>query len=244
MRSTTIFSRWGVKSNFSDEDVPKGKSTSKRYVTFPLIGFGEEKLKAVLDIFKGLIDDFVDPKKCEYAFDPKEHHRKKENIEKDRQQQLWAHYFLNEELTYYDLEYTEPNAAAKEVHGRFDLLGLKAETDGSYTLLLTELKSTYGAVTGTKSGAKDHEADYQKYLNLGFAEQRKREACAVIPLYYQIFKKSLPEGLKALTPEKIKREQIKFVFSDKAVQAEKKFIPTDSRTVKVYLYDDSGNESN
>lgn len=231
----------GVSSDFSDEDVPKGKSTSKRYVTFPLVGIGEEKLRTILDIFKGLIDDFVDPEKRTYAFDAKDHNRRKKNLEKDRQQQLWAHYFLNEELTYYDVEYTEPHADKKGVHGRFDLLGLKAEADGSYTLLLTELKSTREAVFNKKSGAKEHETDYKEYLDKGFGEQRKREACAVIPLYYQIFKKPLPEKLKDLTPDKIKRVQIKFVFSDTAIGAAKKFLPTDPRTVKVFL-DDSGSE--
>ncbi len=73
-------------SPFSDEP---GKE-SRRYVRFPLPGFGEESLKAVLTIYKDLIDDFVDPEKREYAFDPKTQCRKSHNIEKDRQQQHFA----------------------------------------------------------------------------------------------------------------------------------------------------------
>ncbi len=229
-------------SNFSDADTEKGKSTSRRYVRFPLIGFGEEKLKEVLGIYKGLIDDFLDPNKTEYAFDRKEWHLKSHNIEKDRQQQLYAAYFLHEDLVYYDIEYTEPHANEKDVSGRVDLLGLKAEEDGSYTLILAELKSTKHALKG-ESGVEDHEENYKKYLDNPGAEERlkarKEEACATVALLCELFEKPYP---KNLTPENIKHEQIKFVFSDAAVEDGKKFVPKDPRTVKVYLCEKDGTE--
>ncbi len=138
---------------------------------------------------------------------------------------------------YYDLEYTEPNAKEKGVHGRIDLLGLRAE-HGSYTLLLTELKSTRDAVLG-KSGAKEHEADSAKYLDMGLGDKRKAEACDAVALLCDLFKKPFPHDL---TPEKITDAQIKFVFSDSAAAAESLFRPKDPRTVKVFLCEKDGTE--
>lgn len=212
---------------------------SSRYVRFPLPELDEDKLEAVLKIYKDLIDDFVDPEKREYAFDPKTQCRKSHNIEKDRQQQLYAAYFLHDDLMYYDLEYTEPRAKEKGVHGRIDLLGLRAE-QGGYTLLLTELKSTRGAVLG-KSGAKDHENDSAKYLDMGLGEERKAEACDAVALLCALFGKPFPDDL---TPEKITGAQIKFVFSDSAAAAESLFTPKDPRTVKVFLCEEDGTERN
>ena len=132
------------------------------------------KFGEILQIYKSLIDDFLDPAKREYAYDKKQICRKSHNTEKDRQQQLYAAYFLNDVPTYYDIEYTEHNSAANNVPGRFDLLGLRKE-NGAYTLLLTELKSTLNACDG-KSGIAKHESDYTKYLDSSFIETRKAEA--------------------------------------------------------------------
>ena len=157
-------------------------------------------------------------------------HEKSLHLEKDRQQQLWARYFLDDALMYYDLEYSERFAAKCGVHGRFDLLGLRRESDG-YTLLLTELKSSPQAMGG-RSGVMCHERDYLGYLDSPLLAARKAEACDTVRLLYHIFGKPYPASL---SPEKIDNAKIKFVFSDKVVGAGKDYCPSDGRIEKVYL---------
>lgn len=214
-------------SDFSDEPGQNGR----RYVRFVLRGFGEEKLEKVLNIYKDLIEDFIDPSKQTYAFDPKTVCIKSKNIEKNRQQELYAAYFWRNDLMYYDLEYTEPRAAEKKVPGRFDLLGLRADRDG-YTLLLTELKSTKGALGG-KAGLSKHEKDYNDYINSPCAEVRKAEACEAVRLLGEIFGRPCPADLK---PENIKRVKAKFVFSDKVIGSGRTYCLPDGFE-KVYLED-------
>ncbi len=204
-------------SNFSDEP----EQNSRRYVRFALRGFGEEKLEKVLNIYKNLIEDFIDPSNQKYAFDPKTACRKSKNLEKNRQQELYAAHFWRNDLMYYDLEYTEPRAAEKKVPGRFDLLGLRADTDG-YTLLLTELKSTKGALGG-KAGLLKHEKDYNDYINSPCAEVRKTEACEAVRLLGEMFGRPCPADLK---PENIKRVKAKFVFSDEVTESGRAYLPT------------------
>lgn len=214
--------------NFSDKD----NDTTHRYVRFDLTekkAVSRENLAEILQIYKSLIDDFLDPAKREYAYDKKQICRKSHNTEKDRQQQLYAAYFLNDVLTYYDIEYTEHNSAANNVPGRFDLLGLRKE-NGAYTLLLTELKSTLNACDG-KSGIAKHESDYTKYLDSSFIETRKAEASSAINLLCKIF--GLPE--LNITPENIRQVKIKFVFSDKAIPYGEKYTPNDCRIEKEKL---------
>lgn len=206
---------------FSDED---GKS-NKRYVRFYLQTSKEnvktvekENLEKILESYKKLIDDFVDPNKREYFFDRKDTCRKSHNTEKDRQQALYAHYFLNEEkgLTYFDTEYAEHYAKEKEVAGRFDLLGLRRKEDGSYTLLLTEVKSKKGACKGP-SGIEKHEKDYLNYWeNKELIKYRKKEAKAAIELLSEIF--GMPFTVGEITDEKIQ-----FVFTDEAIAEGKKY---------------------
>ena len=221
-------------SNFSD--LPN--QTSRRHVRFELTGKNAVTTYAlgeILKIYMDLVDDFVNPDKKEYAFDPKNHHRKSSNREKDRQQELYAGYFFGDlscdrHLLYYDLEYTEHDAEKSGVHGRFDLLGLERDGDG-YTILFAELKSKPGSCTG-ESGIAAHEKDYIKYLDSNFVENRKREACENVKLLSKIFEQPLPENL---TPENIKKAKIKFVFSDDAIGAGRLYRPQDKRIEKVYI---------
>lgn len=217
--------------NFSDKD----NDTSHRYVRFDLTGnnaVSREGFAEILPTYRALIDDFLDPEKCEYAFDKKQTCRKSHNAEKDRQQQLYAAYFLGDKLTYYDIEYTEHNATANNVPGRFDLLGLRKDGD-AYTLLLTELKSTLDACGG-KSGITKHEDDYVKYLNSAFIEKRKEEACKAVELLRTIFGSTAVP----ITRADIKQAKIKFVFSDHAIDYGGNYVPNDNRIEKVKFLSD------
>ena len=189
------------------------------------------EIKEILEIYRGLIDDFFNTEKKDRAFGVSTNRREKPFLlEKDRQQQLWASYFLDERLTYYDLEYSERFAAQQGLHGRFDLLGLRRETSG-YTLLFTELKSSPQALWG-KSGIEDHERDYLGYLDSPLIAARKTEACETIRLLCKIFGKPYPSDL---SPETITEAKVQFVFSDNVIGAGKAYCPSDSRIEKVYL---------
>ena len=217
-------------SRFCSNTVHKAQSM----ITFSLEKRDTEEVKEILETYRELIDDFFDPEKKGYAFGaPLNRHEKTLYLEKDRQQQLWANYFLNDALTYYDLEYSERYATQKGLHGRFDLLGLRRETEG-YTLLLAELKSSPQALWG-KSGIASHERDYLDYLDSPCLELRKEEACETVRLLCKIFGKPYPEDL---TPENIQNAKIQFVFSDKVINVGKSYYPTDGRIEKIYL----GNE--
>ncbi len=215
-------------SHFSDAP----GEDSRRYVKFALRGFGEENLGRVLDIYRALIDDYVDPEKHEHCFDRKSVCRKPKNFEKDRQQQLYAAYFMQDSLMYYDLEYTEHDSKEKNVPGRFDLLGLRREENG-YTLLLSELKSTYAAIGG-KSGLAAHEADYLRYLESDLLPARKKEACETVLLFTKLFAAPYPEQL---TPENITSVKAQFVFSDDVIRIGKAYKPSDPRIEKAYFAD-------
>lgn len=209
-------------SSFSEEG--KGEQA----VLFPI---GSAPLAEILDIYRALIDDFFDPGKTEYAFGaPAVRHEKALYLEKERQQQLWAEHFLDGELTYYDLEYTERLGGQSGVHGRFDLLGLRREGE-RYTLLLTELKSSPQALGG-KSGLKTHERDYLRYLDSPLLAARKREACEAVNLLFELFGRPCPKGL---TPEAITDAKVQFVFSDLVLPAGKAYRPADPRLEKAYL---------
>ncbi len=204
---------------------------ARKYLSFSLETCGEDELTEILETYRGLIDDFFDPEKTEYAFDaPAVSHKKQVYLEKDRQQQLWAGYFLNDALTYYDLEYSERFAEKNGLHGRFDLLGLRAAPNG-YTLLLTELKSSPQAVGG-RSGIASHERDYLKYLDSPFLAARKNEACEAIKLLCEIFQRPYP---KDLAPETITEAKIQFVFSDTVIDVGRAYRPSDPRIEKAYL---------
>lgn len=214
-----------------DSDFSDAPNAQGRYVRFALSEFGAEQLERVLDLYKALIDDFVDPAKQKYMFDPRKPRGKSKNIEKDRQQQLYAAHFLSDDLMYYDLEYAEPRGAQKDgLHGRFDLLGLRREQDG-FSLLLTELKSSPQALGG-RSGVAEHERDYLRYLDSKFIEFRKREACETVRLINKIFGR---QCFADLTPDKIASVKVQFVFSDSVIGAGKAYHPSDDRIEKVYL---------
>ncbi len=205
--------------------------TANNILRFSLNECNTTDIEEILKIYRELIDDFFNPEKKDYAFGaPTDRHEKTMYLEKDRQQQLWANYFLHDDLTYYDMEYSERFAAQKGLHGRFDLLGLRRETSG-YTLLLTELKSSPQAIQG-KSGIASHEKDYLGYLDSPIIATRKTEACETIRLFCDIFEKPYPEDL---TPETITDAKVQFVFSDKVIGAGKAYHPSDSRIEKVYL---------
>ena len=221
-------------SNFSDEP---GKNR-RRHIRVDLKAVSVEELEKILKLYIQLINDFLNPDLREYAFDPKTSCRKPGNLEKDSQQQLYAAYFLHNDLLYYDLEYTEHNSKEKYLHGRYDLLGLRREGDG-YTLLLTELKSTRSACTQKTSGIAAHRDDYIKYLNSEYIETRKIEACDAIKLLFDIFEKDAP---KDLCVENIKSVKIKFVFSDKATNFGKTYDPNHPQIEKVEFDTKSGIE--
>lgn len=205
----------------------------RNIIRFALAETNADELTEILETYRTLIDDFFDPEKTEYAFGAPSFKREKSSyLEKDRQQQLWAAYFQNRSLTYYDLEYSERYAQRSGLHGRFDLLGLRAESD-RYTLLLTELKSTPQAVYG-KSGITDHERDYLAYLDSPFVAVRKSEACETIKLLCEIFRTPCPQDL---TPQNIVNAKVKFVFSDTVIDAGKNYRPSDERIEKTYLQD-------
>lgn len=202
-------------------------------VVFPMAQCGPEGAVEALELFRGLIDDFFDPEKTEYAFGaPAKGHGKASYSEKQRQQQLWASYFLHDGLLYYDLEYSERAAAQNGVHGRFDLLGLRRE-QGGYTLLFTELKSTPQAIGG-RSGVGSHERDSLRYLESPLLSARKEEACETVRLLSDIFQRPYPEDL---TPQTVTGARVQFVFSDAAVAAGQRYRPADSRVEKAYFED-------
>lgn len=204
---------------------------AQNIVRFSFVECTAKEIKEILEIYRGLIDDFFDPEKKNYAFGaPTVRHEKTLYLEKDRQQQLWASCFLNDDLTYYDLEYSERYATQKGLHGRFDLLGLRRGV-GGYTLLLTELKSSSQALGG-KSGVANHERDYLRYLDSPCLEVRKAEACEAVRLLCEIFGKPYPEDL---SPENIKSAKIQFVFSDKVIGVGRTYCPTDERIEKAYF---------
>lgn len=208
---------------------PEGAAQS--LVRFSPENCSSDEFYEILEIYRGLIDDFFDPEKTAYAFGaPSAPHEKAVYIEKERQQQLWARYFLNDGLTYYDFEYSERSAAQQGLHGRFDLLGLRREPDG-YTLLLTELKSSPQALWG-KAGIADHERDYLNYLDSPLIAARKTEACETVKLLCAIFRRPCPDGL---TPDAITGAKVQFVFSDRAIAAGKAYRPSDGRIEKAYF---------
>lgn len=205
--------------------------TSQSIIRFSLEKCNIAEVKEILEIYRGLIDDFFNTEKKNRVFGAPIGTREKSFLlEKDRQQQLWASYFLNDSLTFYDLEYSERFAAQNGIHGRFDLLGLRREKSG-YTLLLTELKSSSQALKG-KSGIEDHERDYLAYLGSSFVAVRKTEACETIRLFCNVFGKPYPPFL---APETITEVKVQFVFSDNVVGAGKAYRPLDSRIEKAYL---------
>ncbi len=201
------------------------------FVRVSLEECGAGGLREILEIYRGLIDDFFDPDKTEYAFGAPAMKREKAlYLEKDRQQQLWASCFLGDALTYYDMEYSERFAERAGVHGRFDLLGLRAEY-GGYTLLLTELKSSPQAIGG-KSGIANHERDYLGYLDSPYIAARKAEACEAIRLLCEIFRRPYPQDL---APATITDAKVQFVFSDQVIGAGRAYCPSDRRIEKAYF---------
>lgn len=193
---------------------------NRRHVIFDLNkeeAVTPDNLAKILEIYKQLILDFINPELNVYQYDVPASvtdgicRRKTKNLEKNMQQQLYAEYFYRTDETYYDLEYIEPRAKEKDVAGRIDLLGLKCNGD-RYLLELVELKSTLAACDGP-SGIEKHEKDYLNYSKSDCAQERKAEACEVMKLLHDILGKPLLEGL---TPENIDIA-IKFVFSDQAI---------------------------
>lgn len=192
---------------------------NRRHVLFDLDSRGAvtpDSLAKILDIYKALIIDFINPELNEYQYDIPSSvtdgicRNKTKNVEKSRQQQIYAEYFYRTDETYYDLEYTEPRAKYKDVAGRIDLLGIKREND-RYLLELVELKSTLAACDGN-AGIKKHEKDYINYSKSSFVQERKVEACAAMQLLSDILGKPCFDGL---TPEKMDIA-IKFIFTDNA----------------------------
>ena len=223
-------------SRFSDV----AAKNAQKYLIVPLSGKEAvpcEAIDTILLAFMALIDDFLDPALTAYAFDIGPARNKSAGLEKDRQQQLYAAYFLKNDLLYYDLEYAEPYAEQSGVHGRFDLLGLRREGD-FYSLLFTELKSTRSACGG-KAGIADHEKDYLAYLSSVFIENRKKEACETVKLLCEIFGVPFPANL---TPDRIQTAKIKFVFSDTAIPVGARYAPADARIERAYLCPDCGLE--
>ncbi len=221
-------------SRFSD--LPSWRD--RNFVTLPLEGATGPQLERLLAIYRALIDDFLDPEKTCHAFDePKTKRKKALGVEKDRQQEVYAARFLQENFFYYDLEFSQREAAKNGVHGRFDLLGLRREGN-FYTLLLTELKCTREALRG-RSGIEEHERDYVRYLQSPLIETRKREASEAARLLFGIFQRPIPKGL---TPENIKEVKVRFVFSDDVIDAGRAYRPKSGFIEKARFSPSSGEE--
>lgn len=219
-----LLESYGVDfSKFSEENA------SCRYIRFHLNGIDaieKESLAKILEIYKGLIIDFITPELNEYQYDiPKSVkdkicRNKTKNIEKNRQQQLYAENFYCTDETFYDLEYIEPRAKEKGVAGRIDLLGIKRNGDG-YLLELVELKSTLAACDGN-AGIDKHQNDYLNYLRHSeCVKERKIEVCETIRLLHEILDKPCSEDL---SPDKIEIA-IKFIFTDEAKARGERYNP-------------------
>lgn len=220
-----LLKSYGVDFSKFDKD-----DKNRRYIRFNLDGNGAvtpDNLAKILEIYKQLILDFINPELNIYQYDVPASvtdgicRHKTKNLEKNRQQQLYAEYFYRTDETYYDIEYTEPRAKEKGVAGRIDLLGIK-RVDGRFLLELVELKSTIGACDGSAGIAK-HEKDYLNYSKSKCVEERKAEACAVMQLLSDILGKPRIEGL---SPEKM-NTVIKIVFTDYAKERGRRYNPRD-----------------
>lgn len=193
------------------------------------------ELTEILDIYKELIEDFVDSEKVIYQWQGEKDKPKKgdvsknksQNKEKNAQQKLYAQYFYREDAFIYDLEYTEPGLSPDEVlrlgieddekvSGRFDLLGVVHE-DGADVLEFIELKSTLDACKKKKSGVHSHIRDYVKYIDsYKRVKARMEEALDTITLLKKIFDiPFIPKPFKHPV-----RARIRFVFTGEAKEYE------------------------
>lgn len=187
------------------------------------MGIESQTVIKILRVYCDLIDDFVDKDKIRYCFDvPSSSFKnggckinKSKNIEKDRQQAIYArHFFTDSDMLIYDLEYTEPCAMEKGVAGRIDLLGLK-KVDTGWKLQLIEVKSTKSACLN-ESGVVAHVRDYRAYLaQSALIEERKREAVQSLELLAELFGFYPP-----LKGEEIVGAEIRFIFTDEATAYE------------------------
>lgn len=119
----------------------------------------------IINAYKGYIDDYFDPTKPKDCIHPS---RKRDLLEKVRQQELFAAHFdfkgIGEELLFYDLELSIPSDAADAPKkGSPDCLAVKL-LDGVVTeIVLVEVKSAAAACTG-RHGIKKHCEDFSAIL--------------------------------------------------------------------------------
>lgn len=218
-----LLESYGVDFSKFDKD-----NKNRRYVRFILDGSGAvtpDCLAKIMNIYKELINDFISPELNEYQYDVPQNiidgicRKKSKNVEKNRQQQIYAEYFYRTDETFYDIEYTEPRAKEKGVAGRIDLLGIICN-GGKYYLELVELKSTLSACDGN-AGIDKHETDYINYSKSTCVEERKAEACAAMQLLSDILGKPRIEGLSHEKMDIV----IKFIFTDYAKGRGNKYTP-------------------
>ena len=181
-----------------------------------------QKLFKILDIYKGLIDDFVNPTMYVYQWkgphdkpEPKtEKKNKSANLEKDVQQKIYSDWFQNDQAMIYDIEYIEHRGSDYGVKGRIDLLGLVNEGNQTY-LEFIELKSTPWACVDSNAGVESHLVEYKKYVGVNeLIEQRKQEAVATVEQLQKLF----PDLIKFKPISDEIQVRIRFIFSHEAKQ--------------------------
>ncbi|MFH1093954.1 MAG: hypothetical protein V1739_07365 [Candidatus Omnitrophota bacterium] len=164
-------------------------------------------------LLKGLIDDFSDMEKTDNLFSSNTKRKKKDNLEKQRQQEIMlANSMLDGEYFIYDMEYDQPrNSSKEEKSGRFDMLALRRVTSGCYSLVFIELKSTKEACKGV-SGIGKHYNDLKKYISIeNIINTRREDAKAICKQYFNL-------GLIRMGEIIIDKEEILFVFTDEAIK--------------------------
>ena len=201
------------------------ESKKSHPIYFDFFEVSKNDLVNILNLYKKITDSYATrPERLPYRFGaptPKKEGqiplgKTYNNLEKDRQQEIFAENFMRSDRIIYDVEYIEPKN--KEVEGRFDMLGIMREGD-QYYLELIELKSLEKSCRdeknkkGVTSGVKKHVRDYQKYLkNEALVNTRIREAKLILEDLKTVF--GIPFGLANLPII----PRIRFIFTDDAAK--------------------------
>ena len=174
----------------------------------------QEAQMQILDIYKGYVDDFFDPAKIIDYIHPS---RKRELLEKVRQQELFSAHFdpcgVGEELVFYDMELSLPGKDSN--HGAPDCLAVKLYNGIVTEIVLAEVKSTAGACMGDH-GIEQHYKDFTTILNSTDARE----------FLYTSMKESLDHyrslgffsAVKGICSQENCKYSIQFFFTDAAIK--------------------------